>query len=89
MAKNPKPKARGYGGLDDWFRKENWVNVQTGGPCGRPSAKKGKKPACRPAAVAAKLTKNQKSAAAKKKRAGAQNVKWPVTASGRRRKPKK
>ena len=33
----PKPK----GGLTKWF-KEEWVDVKTGKPCGRKSAKKGK-----------------------------------------------
>ena len=37
------------GGLDRWF-KEEWVDIKTGKPCGRKSAKKSKRgyPACRP-----------------------------------------
>ena len=43
------------GGLTKWFAEE-WVDVKTGKPCGRKSAKKSKRPypSCRPKAVAAK-----------------------------------
>lgn len=41
--------AKTKGGLDRWF-KEKWVDIKTGKPCGRKSAKKSKRgyPACRP-----------------------------------------
>ena len=51
----PKPK----GGLTKWFNEE-WVDVKTGKPCGRKSAKgKSKRPypACRPKKVAPRLNK--------------------------------
>ena len=41
------------GGLTKWFN-ENWVDVKTGKPCGRKSAKKGESkrpyPSCQPEA---------------------------------------
>ena len=41
--------AKTKGGLDRWF-KEEWVDIKTGKPCGRKSARKSKRgyPACRP-----------------------------------------
>ena len=53
--------AKKKGGLTKWF-KEEWVDVKTGKPCGRKSAKKSKRPypSCRPKAVAAKMTKAEK-----------------------------
>ena len=80
-----KPK----GGLTKWFREE-WVDVKTGKPCGRKSAKKSKRPypSCRPKAVAAKMTAAEK-AESKRKKTGPSKIKHPVTASGKRRKTKK
>ena len=76
----PKPK----GGLTKWFNEE-WVDVKTGKPCGRKSAKKGKSkrpyPACRPKKVASKISKLEA-----RKKTGPKKVKWSVTASGRKRK---
>ncbi len=76
----PKPK----GGLTKWF-KEEWVDVKTGKPCGRKSAKKGKSkrpyPACRPKKVASRISKSEA-----RKKTGPKKVKWSVTASGRKRK---
>jgi len=74
------------GGLGKWFG-EKWVDVKTGKPCGR-SGKNDKRrsyPACRPAAVAKKLTSAEKKSMSSKK-TGPTRQKWPVTASGKRRK---
>ncbi len=69
-------------GLGKWFG-EKWVDVKTGEPCGRKSAKKSKRkyPACRPASVAGKISKKEAS-----KKTGSKRVKWSTTASGRKRK---
>ncbi len=75
------------GGLRKWF-KEDWRDVKTGEKCGRKSAKGGSKrpyPACRPAAVAKRLSIKEKRAAARRK-TGKGRVNWQITASGRRRK---
>ena len=76
----PKPK----GGLTKWF-KEEWVDVKTGKPCGRKSAKKGKSkrpyPGCRPKKVASRISKSEA-----RKNTGPKKVKWSVTASGKKRK---
>ena len=74
------PKTKG--GLTKWF-KEDWVDIKTGKKCGRKKAKGSKRPypACRPKAVAAKMTK-----AAKRKKTGPKAIKYAVTASGKRRK---
>jgi hypothetical protein len=75
-------------GLTKWF-KEEWVDVKTGKPCGRKSAKRGESkrpyPSCRPKAVAAKMTKAEKESSARRK-TGPKRVAHAVTASGRRRK---
>jgi|TARA_Y100000385_G_scaffold63310_2_gene62295 hypothetical protein len=69
-------------GLGKWFG-EKWVDVKTGEPCGRKSAKNSKRkyPACRPASVAGKISKKEAS-----KKTGSKRVKWSTTASGRKRK---
>ena len=76
-------------GLTKWF-KEEWVDIKTGKKCGRKKAKGSKRPypACRPKAVAAKMSKAEKDAA-KRKKTGPKPIKYAVTASGRRRKPAK
>jgi len=76
-------------GLTKWF-KEEWVDIKTGKPCGRKKAKGSKRPypACRPKAVASKMTKAEKEAAKRKKK-GPKAIKYAVTASGRRRKKAK
>ena len=81
----PKPKD----GLTKWF-KEEWVDIKTGKKCGRKKAKGSKRPypACRPKAVAAKMSKAEKDAA-KRKKTGPKAIKYAVTASGRRWKPAK
>ena len=60
-------KSKKGAALKKWF-KEEWVDVKTGKPCGRKSAKKGESkrpyPSCRPKAVAAKMTKGEKASTA-------------------------
>ena len=74
---------RGYGagGLTQWF-KEDWRDVKTGKKCGRSGSKdKGRPyPACRPKAVASRISK-----AEARKKTGPKKVKWSVTASGKKR----
>jgi hypothetical protein len=70
------------GGLGKWFG-EQWVDVKTGKPCGRKSAKKSKRPypACRPKSVAGSISKSEA-----RKKTGPKRVKWSTTASGKKRK---
>ena len=79
-------KSKKGAALKKWF-KEEWVDVKTGKPCGRKSAKKSDRPypSCRPKAVAAKMTKAEKASSAKRK-TGPAKIKHAVTASGKRRK---
>ena len=55
-------EGKNHGGLDDWFKKEKWVDVsrpkKDGGfeECGRSDADKGKYPVCTPASKAKSLT---------------------------------
>ena len=69
------------GGLGKWFGEE-WTDVKTGKECGRSSAKDSNRPypACRPKAVASKISKKEAS-----KKTGPKKVKWSTTASGRKR----
>jgi hypothetical protein len=72
------------GGLGKWFG-EKWVDVKTGKPCGR-SGKNDKRksyPACRPKAVAGRISKSEA-----RKKTGPKRVSWSVTASGKKRKKK-
>ena len=73
-------------GLGKWFGEE-WVDIKTGKPCGRKSAKNSKRkyPACRPKAVAKKMTSSEKKTMVKKKTSSTRKS-WNVTASGKRRK---
>ena len=73
-------------GLKKWFA-EDWVDLKTGKKCGRKSAAKSKRPypACRPKAVAKKMTASEKKTAMSKK-TGPKAIKYAVTASGKRRK---
>ena len=73
-------------GLTKWF-KEEWVDLKTGEKCGRKSAKNSKRPypACRPKAVAKKMTPAEKKKATSKK-TSSKRVTYAVTASGKRRK---
>ena len=70
------------GGLTKWF-KEDWRDVKTGKECGRKSVKDKSRPypACRPKAVAGRISKAEAA-----KKTGPKKVKWSVTASGRKRK---
>jgi hypothetical protein len=69
-------------GLDDWFGKENWVDISApkegGGyeKCGRKSAKDSDRgyPKCVPAAKAAKMSKKEVASAVRRKRAKKQGV---------------
>ena len=68
-------------GLGKWFA-EKWVDVKTGEPCGRKDAQTSTRPypACRPKAVANKISKQEAS-----KKTGSKRVNWSTTASGRKR----
>lgn len=66
-------------GLGKWFG-EKWVDVKTGKPCGRSKGEKREYPACRPQAVASKISKKEAS-----KKTGRKRVKWSTTASGKKR----
>lgn len=74
---------RGYskGGLGKWFGEE-WTDVKTGKECGRSGSKDSGRPypACRPKAVASKISKKEAA-----KKTGPKKVKWSVTASGKKR----
>ena len=72
------PNARGYamGGLGKWFGEE-WTDVKTGKPCGRSKGDGRDYPACRPKAVASKISKKEAA-----KKTGPKKVKWSTTASG-------
>ena len=67
-------------GLGKWF-KDKWVDVNTGKPCGRQKGEKRAYPACRPAKVAGRISKQEA-----KKKTGPERVNWSVTASGKKRK---
>ena len=69
------------GGLGKWFGEE-WTDVKTGKECGRSSASSSDRPypACRPKAVAKKISKKEAS-----KKTGPERVAWSTTASGRKR----
>ena len=75
------PSVRGYakGGLGKWFGEE-WTDVKTGKECGRQKGDGRSYPACRPKAVASKISKKEAA-----KKTGPSKVKWSTTASGRKR----
>jgi len=77
------PSARSFskGGLGKWFGEE-WTDVKTGKECGRSGSEKGSRPypACRPKAVASKISKKEAS-----KKTGPDRVAWSTTASGNKR----
>lgn len=82
------PSRRGFrrggyaaGGLGQWFDEE-WTDVKTGKECGRSSASNSSRPypACRPKAVAGKISKKEAA-----KKTGPKRVAWSTTASGRKR----
>ena len=73
------------GGLRKWHR-EKWVDVKTGKPCGRQKGEKRKSyPACRPKAVAAKMSASEKKKNAAKK-SSSKRISWSTTPSGKKRK---
>ncbi len=80
-------KSKKGAALKKWF-KDEWIDVKTGKPCGRKSAKKGKSkrpyPSCRPKRVVAKMTAAEKRSSARRK-TGPKRIAHAVTASGRRR----
>ena len=69
------------GGLGKWFA-EDWHDVKTGKKCGRSGKDDQGRPypACRPKAVAGKISKKEAA-----KKTGPKKVKWSTTASGRKR----
>jgi hypothetical protein len=75
------PSTRGYakGGLGKWFGEE-WTDVKTGKTCGRQAGDGRDYPACRPKAVASKISKQEAA-----KKTGPKQVKWSTTASGKKR----
>ena len=77
--------ARHSGGLTKWF-KEDWIDLRTGKKCGRSGEEMStrKYPVCRPRKIANRMTKKEKQAVIAKK-TGPGKVKYPITASGRRR----
>ena len=68
-------KSKKGAALKKWF-KEEWVDVKTGKPCGRKSAKTSRKgyPKCVPLARARTMSKAQKRSAVRRKRAVPQGV---------------
>ena len=70
--------SRTAGGLTKWF-KEDWRDVKTGKKCGRSGKEKKKRPypACRPKAVASRISKQEA-----KKKTGPKKVKDIQSASG-------
>jgi len=68
-------EAKNHGGLDDWFKKEKWVDVSRPKkkgkgfePCGRGDTTKGKKPVCTPANKAKNLTEKERKNRIRQKR---------------------
>ena len=68
-------EAKNHGGLDDWFKKEKWVDVSRPKkkgrgfePCGRGNTSKGKKPVCTPANKAKNLTEKERKNRIRQKR---------------------
>jgi len=79
VARKPKKSKSKAGGLGKWFGEE-WTDVKTGKPCGRKKGESRSYPACRPKAVASKISKKEAA-----KKTGPKKVKWSTTASGRKR----
>lgn len=67
-------EAKNHGGLDDWFKKEKWVDVSRPKkkgkyqPCGRGDTSKGKKPVCVPVNKAKNLSDKEKKNRVRQKR---------------------
>ena len=74
MERFRKIEAKNHGGLDDWFKKEKWVDVsrpkKDGGyeACGRGDTSKGKKPVCTPANKAKNLSDKERKNRIRQKR---------------------
>lgn len=74
MERFRKIEAKNHGGLDDWFKKEKWVDVsrpkKDGGyeACGRGDTSKGKKPVCTPANKAKNLSEKERKNRIRQKR---------------------
>ena len=77
----PSRRSFSKGGLGKWFA-EDWRDVKTGKECGRSGKDDQGRPypACRPKAVAGKISKKEAA-----KKTGPKRVKWSTTASGRKR----
>ena len=77
----PSRRSFSQGGLGKWFA-EDWRDVKTGKECGRSGKDDQGRPypACRPKAVAGKISKKEAA-----KKTGPKKVKWSTTASGRKR----
>ena len=77
--------AKPQGGLTKWF-KEDWVDLRTGKQCGRSGEEMStrKYPVCRPKAVAKRMSPSEKRSVIARKK-GPKPIKYPITASGRRR----
>lgn len=68
-------ESKNHGGLDDWFKKEKWVDVSRPKkkgkgyePCGRGDTSKGHKPVCTPANKAKNLTEKERKNRIRQKR---------------------
>lgn len=69
-----KVEAENHGGLDDWFKKEKWVDVSRPKkkgkfqPCGRGDTSKGHKPVCTPVNKAKNLSDRERKNRIRQKR---------------------
>ena len=67
-------EGKNHGGLDDWFKKEHWIDVSRPKkkgkyqPCGRADTSKGKKPVCVPVNKAKNLSDKEKKNRVRQKR---------------------
>jgi hypothetical protein len=79
VSENEEPEddlveAKNHGGLDDWFKKEKWVDVARPKkkgkyqPCGRANTTKGKKPVCVPVNKAKNLSDKERKNRVRQKR---------------------
>ena len=79
VSENQEPEdelveAKNHGGLDDWFKKEKWVDVARPKkkgkyqPCGRGDTSKGKKPVCVPVNKAKNLSDKERKNRVRQKR---------------------
>ena len=79
VSENEEPEddlveAKNHGGLDDWFKKEKWVDVARPKkkgkyqPCGRGNTSKGKKPVCVPVNKAKNLSDKERKNRVRQKR---------------------